>query len=173
MRLVAFFATAFVATAALAADPPPQQPSDPCKSGLPWVLPRVESGFDVSEQYLLSGATTPVQITVCHCTPKTEGKPVPYVWLNVTRKVEQEKQPDKQQGGGNAAAGRDAPSIKELDKAWKIAKGKTPVEFLDRAGNTVVVSRLAAPACTTVVGLSVLVMHSSAEEDRWGTSTTK
>jgi hypothetical protein len=169
MKLAALCFTAFVATTAVAADPSPQQPADPCKSGLPWVLPKVEGGFDVSEQYLLSGATTPVQITVCHCTPKTPGKPTPHVWVNVTKKVEQEKQQD----GGNAVAANGLPSLKELEKAWKDAKGKTQFEFLGRTGNTVVVSRLSTPACMTVVGLSVLVMHSDTEEDRWGTSQAK
>jgi hypothetical protein len=169
MKLVAFCATAFVVSSAIAADPPPQQPADPCKSGLPWVLPMVESGLDVSEQFLLSGATAPVQLTVCHCTPKTPGKPTPHVWVNVTKKVEQDKKPD----GGSAAAASEVPSLKELDKAWKDSKGKSQFEFLGRTGNTVVVSRLSAPACMTTVGLSVLVMHSNKEEDRWGTSVTK
>jgi hypothetical protein len=164
---------AFVVGPAFAADPPPQQPADPCKSGLPWVLPPVEPGFDVSEQYLLSGAVTPVQITVCHCTPKTPGKPTPHVWVNVTKKAPQVKQQDGQEAGADATAVRDVPSPQQLDRLWKESKGKSQFEFLVRKDNTVNVTRLSAPSCMTAVGLSVLVMHSNTEAERWGTSSTK
>ena len=60
-----------------------------------------------------------------------------------------------------------------LEKYWKDNKGRTPLEFLSSTGNTVVVSRLHAPACMITNGLSVLVMHSNKEEDRLGTSSTK
>ncbi|MEJ0085097.1 MAG: hypothetical protein WDO72_05420 [Pseudomonadota bacterium] len=165
MKIIAFVLSTCFCSIAFAGDAPPQTPTDPCKTGFPWVLPKVEPLLDVSEQYLLLGARAPLQLTICNCTPTTAGKPAPYVWVNVTFKVEKETQ----QEAGNPPVAQKALTPQGLDKAWKEAKGRTQFEFLSPSGNGVVVSRLTAPACMTAVGLSVLVMHSSKEQEQTGT----
>jgi hypothetical protein len=123
-----------------------------CPAGRPWYLPPVEQGYDVSEQYLVLGASAPVSITVCNCSARIPGKPHPYVWINASKHV----------------AGGPAPSPSDVKKLIDEAR-KNHLTVASDSTNTIVVSRLPSPACTDVQGLSVLVMHDDKTSERIGT----
>jgi hypothetical protein len=129
------------------------EPPSTCPAGRPWYLPPVEKGYDVSEQYLVLGASTPVSITVCNCSARIAGKPHPYVWINASKQVD-----------------KSTPSPSEVKKLIDEATKNHLTMVADKT-NTIVVSRLGSPGCTDVQGLSVLVMHSDETGDRAGTYT--
>jgi hypothetical protein len=124
------------------------KPVDVCATGSPWVLPPAEPPFSVSEQHILLGAEKPIQVRVCHCTPKVQGEPTPYVWVNIIKSIAAPKV--------NLAE-----MVENLEKTGKQTGADST--------NTVQVSLLRGRSCLDTAAISVSVLHEHKSDERVGT----
>jgi len=121
------------------ADEPDELVKKMCGESIPWVLPKVQAPFSVSEVYLSLNGSEDKTMRICHCTSDVAENTL-YIWVRAQKKPEP------------------APRAAELETLEGVFSGGSSVASL-----------LRGRGCLDVRGKNIVIHHRDTEQGRWGT----